>query len=104
NPAAANLVEKISDYPGLSSWREFRADGETPSALDATFITDCPWVRAPYIEPLLHLNIDRQQDLQPPFSRAPQLLSIRRKHFRIIFDLFHRDGKEAKRDIFWSGL
>ena len=64
NPAAANLVEKISDYPGLSSWREFRAGGETPSALDATFITDCPWVRAPYIEPLLHLHIDRQQDLQ----------------------------------------
>ena len=49
NPAKANLVDTIKDYPGLSSWREYNRD---KSSLIVKYEEACPWVRAPMISKL----------------------------------------------------
>lgn len=60
NPARADLVDTISDYPGLSSWHEFLSD---KSSLRVTHLKVCPWVRLPMIERLASPAVTREEDL-----------------------------------------
>ena len=59
NPARANLVQTVSRYPGLSSWREFQAD---KANIDARHSKQCPWIRSPYIESLQHPTVSEFND------------------------------------------
>lgn len=61
NPARANLVESIDDYPGISSWRSFI---ESSSTLDATSSKICPWIQAPKIPCLPRSAVNTIQDLR----------------------------------------
>ena len=45
NPARADLVDTIANYPGLTSWAEF----SKASSLNDKFVRDVPWVRCPAI-------------------------------------------------------
>lgn len=86
NPATANLVDTIGDYPGVSSWGEFAAEmaegggaskitqdnptlenpanNHKPSAaLNSTHTRNCPWVRLPFIEQLPQPALTRSEDL-----------------------------------------
>lgn len=49
NPAAANLVDNIEQYPGLSS---YQATVDNQSNLDAIVVEECPWIRQPTIAQL----------------------------------------------------
>ena len=57
NPGRANLVASVDDYPGFSSWGEFRAD---PTKNSHTEIV--PWVRQPSIRKAPSRHLDERQD------------------------------------------
>lgn len=59
NPARANLVDTISEYPGFSSYRAFKRGA--PS-LDTSSQKECPWVRAPLIEVLSRKSVSARED------------------------------------------
>lgn len=59
NPARADLVETIADYPGLSSWEQFQ---NAESTLKANKAKLCPWIRTPMIEALPKLRLTRHED------------------------------------------
>lgn len=59
NPARANLVESIDDYPGLSSWRAFQ---DAEPRLDAAASEECRWVRQSMISPLPARSVTHHQD------------------------------------------
>ena len=61
NPARANLVDTVADYPGFSSWKEFLSD---LSSLNAVYELECPWVQQPFIEKLSGLAVSRAEDLR----------------------------------------
>ena len=61
NPASANLVDSISQYPGVSTWRGFR---DSTGSLEDTIVKQCPWVRAPMIEKLSRPAVSRDEDLR----------------------------------------
>ncbi len=59
NPAKANLVERIEDYPGLNSFQSFKASsGEISS--DAT--ESVAWIRAKYLEKLDDLTLTEEAE------------------------------------------
>lgn len=60
NAAAANLVESINDYPGLSSWREFLV----ADSMNSKFIQEVPWVHAPDVQLLPSDFISSNLDIQ----------------------------------------
>lgn len=61
NPARANLVDTIGEYPGVSSWREYKDCGDS---VDYTACRTVPWVQLPMIACLtsraLHETADRK--------------------------------------------
>jgi hypothetical protein len=59
NPARANLVDSIEQYPGLSSFGAFE---QAPLTLDAKVTKRCPWVQAPMIPRLPTLSVTPRQD------------------------------------------
>jgi REP element-mobilizing transposase RayT len=59
NPARANMVETIEDYPGVSSWKAFK---KVEDRVDAEHTKDCPWVRQPAIEKLPSKAVTLAQD------------------------------------------
>ena len=59
NPARANLVDKISQYPGVSSWSAFK---DVRSDVDATVSKMVPWLRLPSIEKLPCRSLSERQD------------------------------------------
>lgn len=48
NPATANLVDTVKDYPGLTSWDEFLRVNE----IDEVVTRSVPWVRLPEVKAL----------------------------------------------------
>jgi hypothetical protein len=60
NPANANLVDSIEEYPGLSSWEAFKKNLST--SVDATHTTKAPWIRMPTFEPLSSTQLTDRQD------------------------------------------
>lgn len=59
NPAKANLVESIADYPGLSSWVAFNTVGKK---LEANVKQCVPWIQLPSIKRLPTRSLSRVQD------------------------------------------
>ena len=59
NPSAANLVESIDEYPGLSSWKDFLT---VEPSLNASITEDVPWIRLPTINKLHSLSPSRKED------------------------------------------
>ena len=59
NPANANLVETIEEYPGLSSWREFLEAGNDVNRCTARLV---PWIKAPFLPKLKSRNPTPKED------------------------------------------
>ncbi len=59
NPAAAHLVDRIDDYPGISSWDDFTANMDK---LNAAVAYERPWVRLPTIPELPSRSVSVVQD------------------------------------------
>lgn len=73
NPAKADLVETISDYPGLSTWDAFNAVGKK---IDGSTKRLVPWIRLPNIKVLPSLSISRLEDtLKTSILKKSALLS-----------------------------
>jgi len=60
NPARANLVDSINEYPGVSSWLAFTT--VSPS-VKAQYKEKVPWIRLPSVEPLPSRTLTKTQDL-----------------------------------------
>ncbi len=60
NPADADLVETIDEFPGLSSWNDFLNADTTVDARCARLV---PWIRLPSIAPLVNLALTPEEDL-----------------------------------------
>lgn len=58
NPASADLVETIGDYPGLSSWEAFNKC----SSMSDKHVIETPWVRLKTVRALESNKITRSQD------------------------------------------
>jgi hypothetical protein len=61
NPARADLVESIDQYPGVSSWHGFLAVTDDSNG---TITKECPWVQAPMIPRLPLRSVKTHQDLR----------------------------------------
>ena len=59
NPATANLVDSVDEYPGLSTWEIFKAN---IGQLDGVFEKECPWIRLPTIPKLPSAKLTENQD------------------------------------------
>jgi len=59
NPARANLIDTITSYPGLSTYKSFN---QTPSTLSGSYSKKCPWIRATSIEKLPCRSVTETQD------------------------------------------
>ena len=59
NPAAANLVDSIDQYPGVSSWSEFT---NAKDSIHDEATTIIPWIRLPYVPKLHSLALSHAQD------------------------------------------
>jgi hypothetical protein len=59
NPAAANLVDKIGDYPGASSYQSFLSSN---GSMDFDACESVPWVRAKYVPKLEDLRVTPKID------------------------------------------
>jgi REP element-mobilizing transposase RayT len=59
NPARANLVNSINDYPGLSSYEAFKA---AEPRIDYEYKEEVPWIRAPMITRLPCKGLSFVQD------------------------------------------
>lgn len=73
NPAKANLVDTIQDFPGYSSWEYF---SENSTDLAAKYASCTPWVRQYHIQPLKRGLISRLED-----THQTQSLRSKAKHF-----------------------
>lgn len=63
NPAKANLVEAIDEYPGLSSWHEFQQLLQHNS-VDAQSTRKVPWIRLKNIPKLRSTSVSAEEDAQ----------------------------------------
>ncbi len=80
NPARANLVDTISEYPGCSSYNEFTRE---KSSLDVEHKRECPWVRAPMVEELpASRGVTRVEDGE--ISRRLEKLAKNESHELIV--------------------
>ena len=59
NPASADLVDTIEDYPGVSSWQEYKS---SPHQIDAKCSKKIPWVRQPLVPKLSSRRLTRIED------------------------------------------
>ena len=59
NPAKANLVESIKEFPGYSTWSYF---SEVSAELTAKYVSRTPWVRQYHIQPLRRGILTRAED------------------------------------------
>ena len=59
NPAQDNLVDQISEFPGFSSWREFKSN---TTHLVASTTEEFPWIRLPSIPALESRVLSRGED------------------------------------------
>lgn len=60
NPAEADLVDNIDEYPGLSSWNDFL---QAALDVDAKVNHKVPWVRLPSIIPLSSCKPSNEEDV-----------------------------------------
>jgi len=75
NPAEADLVEDVKDYPGLSSWDAYQ--GCMQQGADAAATRAVPWIRQPMIKAIPSLQISPNQDR---FLSTKLLEQARAKH------------------------
>ncbi|MFM1846712.1 MAG: hypothetical protein RL417_186 [Pseudomonadota bacterium] len=61
NPARADLIESIDQYPGVSSWQGFLANS---GELEGAISKDCRWIQAPMIPSLPLRSANTTQDLR----------------------------------------
>lgn len=80
NPAEADLVEKIEEYPGLSSWAEFNECLE--GSIDSECVKYVPWIRSPMIGRLPDGRINEQKDAE--ICRQLKELAKKYKHRLVI--------------------
>ena len=59
NPATANLVDSIEEYPGLSSYQQFLSSNNTLKACSEII---APYIRMDAIKPLQRLILSSQED------------------------------------------
>lgn len=59
NPARANLVDSIEQYPGVSSYGAFC---KAPATIDAKVTESCPWIQSPMIRRLPSAGVSERQD------------------------------------------
>lgn len=103
NPAAANLVRTIGEYPGVSSWGAFLKERE--GQLRACVTTNFPWVRLPTITVLPAAVMSQRQDFfcsRRLISQSPlhHKLSIEPNAWMKCFGVSdHEDVKEINREI-----
>jgi len=66
NPAKANLVHSIDDYPGVSTWSFFRGISRSSSPILNSIDTCCsrriPWVRRSMIQTVGYAPLDHKED------------------------------------------
>jgi REP element-mobilizing transposase RayT len=74
NPVAAQLVETIGQYPGLSSWDEYKG---ALNLLKASSSKDCPWIQLPMIPALPRRAVSERQDR---FITENMVKSSKRSH------------------------
>ncbi|MCB0310426.1 MAG: hypothetical protein KDD42_04280, partial [Bdellovibrionales bacterium] len=60
NPAAANLVDSIDQYPGLSSWKAFR---DNCMSVYSVFTETVPWIRSATLSKLPCRSLSEKQDV-----------------------------------------
>lgn len=63
NPAKANLVDTIDEYPGLSSWDEFKHIANVGS-VDVQSTREVPWIRFKNIPKLDSVNVSPATDAE----------------------------------------
>lgn len=59
NPAKANLVDAIEDYPGLSTWGRYLC---CLRSVDATMSYEVPWIRRPAVSKLSAPSLSPAED------------------------------------------
>ena len=59
NPASANLVDHIEDYPGLSTWESF---SKAPAQLSYSTIEQVPWIHMHTIPSISNLNFSKAEE------------------------------------------
>ncbi len=59
NPAKANLVDAIEDYPGLSTWGRYLC---CLMSVDASMSYEVPWIRRPAVSKLLGPSLSPAED------------------------------------------
>lgn len=59
NPASADLVDAVEEYPGVSSWSEYQGITHTIEAKSTTIV---PWVRQPFITKLKRHYLSPMED------------------------------------------
>jgi hypothetical protein len=79
NPAKADLVDSISEYPGLSSWEAFNQNLSGP--VNAKHTIRAPWIRIPTMESLPSTNLTDRQDA---FITQKLLASAKKTHEIVI--------------------
>jgi hypothetical protein len=60
NPARANLVDSVEQYPGVTSYQSYKS---APATLNAETTQECPWIQLPMIPRLPSLSVTERQDL-----------------------------------------
>ncbi len=58
NPSRANRTDCIEDYPGLTSWTEFKQ----ADRIDSLFTYEVPWIRIPTVPKVGARRVSRQED------------------------------------------
>ena len=101
NPARANLVESISEYPGFSSWDTF---SEAGASLESNSSEIVPWVHCPSIKKLpadkIPISVDRSltAELKASCTEHEELV-IKPNAWASCFKLNESDVEKANKSI-----
>jgi hypothetical protein len=92
NPSKANLIDRIEDYPGLSSWAEF----QKADRIDSTFTYEIPWIRIPAVPKVGARSITRREDRKltvrlAKSARKKSILRIEPNAWMKCFNLEQKD-------------
>jgi len=123
NPARANLVDSIDQYPGVTSYESFK---NSPATLDAVDTKECPWIQLPMIPRLPSVSVNERQDRhivsvmrerakeQHALSFKPhawmrafgittdeEVAHMRREIFRLL-DEFEREARDKRVEKCWK--
>ena len=77
NPAKANLIDRIEDYPGASSWQAF----SRTTKLDDSVSSYVPWIRLPAVPKVGARSITKREDRE--LKAALEKSTKKKEHFLI---------------------